>query len=102
MKDLSCITETRLPIGMIKTLDHSKISTDTDSEFYSSPRLITHTDDGWIMQLTTLYRRLIPPGEEVFDLMSSHVSVHPFHQNSVDHFHRWTHHETTETLNPNS
>jgi SAM-dependent methyltransferase len=74
MQRLSCIAETRLPIGMIKSLDRSKISTDTDSEFYAAPRLVTHADDGWIMQLTALYRRLIPPGAVVLDLMSSHVS----------------------------
>jgi hypothetical protein len=62
---------------MIKALDRSKISTDTDSEFYAAPRLITHADDGWIKQLSTLYRSRIPSGAVVLDLMSSHVSHLP-------------------------
>lgn len=48
-----------------------------DEEFYRSPRLVTHIDDGAIAAVTQLYRELFPPGGEVLDLMSSWISHLP-------------------------
>lgn len=42
-----------------------------DSLFYSFPRLVVHIDDHAIGTLTGLYRRLLPPGGVILDLMSS-------------------------------
>jgi hypothetical protein len=47
-----------------------------DEEFYRTPRLVTHIDEGAIAAVTQLYRDLFPAGGEVLDLMSSLVS-HP-------------------------
>lgn len=43
----------------------------TDSEFYSRPRHINHLDDAAQAQLKSTYKKLIPAGSEVLDLMSS-------------------------------
>ncbi len=48
-----------------------------DADFYSEPRLVTHIDDGAIASLTAFYRRRLPPGGAVLDLMSSWVSHLP-------------------------
>lgn len=48
-----------------------------DSLFYSFPRLVTHIDDRTIAALTSLYRRLLPPGGVYLDLMSSYRSHLP-------------------------
>lgn len=48
-----------------------------DEEFYSTPRIVTHIDDGAIAAVTQLYREFFPAGGEVLDLMSSWVSHLP-------------------------
>ena len=48
-----------------------------DEEFYRTPRLVTHIDDGAIAAVTQLYRELFPVGGEILDLMSSWVSHLP-------------------------
>lgn len=48
-----------------------------DEEFYATPRLVTHIDDGAIAAVTQLYREYFPPGGKVLDLMSSWVSHLP-------------------------
>ena len=48
-----------------------------DEEFYRTPRLVTHIDDGAIAAVTQLYRELFPPGGEILDLMSSWISHLP-------------------------
>jgi SAM-dependent methyltransferase len=48
-----------------------------DEEFYRTPRLVTHIDDGAIAAVTQLYRELFPAGGELLDLMSSWVSHLP-------------------------
>jgi SAM-dependent methyltransferase len=48
-----------------------------DTEFYRFPRLVTHIDDAAIAAATELYRRIIPPGGRVLDLMSSWISHLP-------------------------
>jgi SAM-dependent methyltransferase len=48
-----------------------------DEEFYRTPRIVTHIDDGAIAAVTQLYRELFPAQGEILDLMSSWVSHLP-------------------------
>jgi len=50
---------------------------DDDAAFYADARLVTHIDDGAIAALTDFYRRVLPPGGVLLDLMSSCVSHLP-------------------------
>ena len=50
---------------------------DDDAAFYAEARLTTHIDDGAIAALTGFYRRMLPAGGVVLDLMSSCVSHLP-------------------------
>lgn len=54
-----------------------KLDEASDRDFYDYPRLVTHVDDGFIRQLTALYRDRLTPGSRVLDLMSSWVSHLP-------------------------
>jgi len=48
-----------------------------DSDFYQTPRLVTHIDDAAIGAVTQLYRERFPSGGAILDLMSSWVSHLP-------------------------
>ena len=48
-----------------------------DADFYAFARLVTHIDEGAIAALTAFYRRELPAGGVVLDLMSSWVSHLP-------------------------
>ena len=48
-----------------------------DEDFYATPRLVTHIDDGAIAAVTQLYREYFPADGVVLDLMSSWVSHLP-------------------------
>ena len=48
-----------------------------DEEFYRTPQIVTHIDDGAIAAVTQLYRELFPAQGEILDLMSSWVSHLP-------------------------
>jgi SAM-dependent methyltransferase len=48
-----------------------------DEEFYRTPRLVTHIDEGAIAAVTQLYREFFPVGGEILDLMSSWISHLP-------------------------
>ncbi len=51
---------------------------DTDDKlFYSYPRFVTHVDEGFIQQLTDLYRQRLQPNTRILDMMSSWVSHLP-------------------------
>jgi SAM-dependent methyltransferase len=51
---------------------------DTDDQlFYAYPRFVTHVDEGFIQQLTDLYRERLQPNTRILDLMSSWVSHLP-------------------------
>jgi len=51
---------------------------DTDDRlFYAYPRFVTHVDEGFIQQLTDLYRDRLKPNTRIFDMMSSWVSHLP-------------------------
>lgn len=51
--------------------------TGDDLTFYASPRLVTHIDEGATAALTQLYRKMLPAGAHLLDLMSSWVSHLP-------------------------
>lgn len=55
----------------------NKLDTTNDKEFYSMPRFVTHVDQGFIEQLTELYRLHLQPNSRILDLMSSWVSHLP-------------------------
>ncbi|NES94385.1 MAG: class I SAM-dependent methyltransferase [Desertifilum sp. SIO1I2] len=55
----------------------TKLDPTDDSDFYAFPRLVTHVDDNFIAQLTTLYRDRLKPNTRILDLMSSWVSHLP-------------------------
>ncbi|MGK7957535.1 MAG: methyltransferase domain-containing protein [Crocosphaera sp.] len=54
-----------------------KLDPSNDQEFYSLPRFVTHVDEGFIDQLTNLYREKLTPQTRILDLMSSWVSHLP-------------------------
>jgi SAM-dependent methyltransferase len=55
----------------------AKLDDTNDTLFYSSPRFVTHVDEGFIQQLTDLYRDRLQPNTRIFDMMSSWVSHLP-------------------------
>jgi SAM-dependent methyltransferase len=55
----------------------SKIDTEEDEIFYEPPRLVCHIDDNAISALTQFYRRVLPAGGTLLDLMSSWISHLP-------------------------
>ncbi|HLZ71689.1 MAG TPA: methyltransferase domain-containing protein [Dehalococcoidia bacterium] len=54
-----------------------RIDESADEAFYEAPRLVTHIDDGAIAAAGRLYAELLPPDDDVLDLMSSWVSHLP-------------------------
>ena len=62
----------RIPEEAFRRTDESP-----DEEFYRTPRLVTHIDEGAIAAVTQLYRELFPSSGEILDLMSSWVSHLP-------------------------
>ena len=54
-----------------------KADPSSDTLFYQQPRLVTHIDDGAIAAVAETYRRTLPPGGVILDLMSSWVSHLP-------------------------
>jgi SAM-dependent methyltransferase len=55
----------------------TKLDGTDDALFYSAPRFVTHIDEGFIQQLTDLYRERLTAGTRIFDMMSSWVSHLP-------------------------
>jgi hypothetical protein len=55
----------------------AKQDTGNDLDFYAPPRLVTHIDEGAVAALTQLYRKQLPAGGRLLDLMSSWVSHLP-------------------------
>ncbi len=62
---------------LLETAHRDKLDPSNDDLFYAQPRFVTHVDEGFIAQLTKLYRDRIPPNSRVFDMMSSWVSHLP-------------------------
>ncbi|BAY17775.1 hypothetical protein NIES21_36170 [Anabaenopsis circularis NIES-21] len=54
-----------------------KLDNTDDQLFYAYPRFVTHVDDGFIQQLTDLYRDRLQPNTRILDMMSSWVSHLP-------------------------
>ena len=54
-----------------------KADPSSDTLFYRQARMVTHIDDGAIAAVTETYRRTLPPGGVILDLMSSWVSHLP-------------------------
>lgn len=61
----------------ISSSDRHKLDQTDDVLFYQFPRFVTHVDQGFIHQLTHLYRQYLQPGMRILDLMSSWVSHLP-------------------------
>lgn len=55
----------------------AKLDETSDQDFYSYPRFVTHVDEGFIQQLTDLYRDRLTPQSRILDMMSSWVSHLP-------------------------
>ncbi|MEM8503953.1 MAG: class I SAM-dependent methyltransferase [Cyanobacteria bacterium P01_D01_bin.1] len=62
---------------LLESTQRNKLDPSNDSLFYAAPRFVTHVDEGFIAQLTKLYRDRIPSNSHVFDMMSSWVSHLP-------------------------
>ncbi|HEY9769864.1 MAG TPA: class I SAM-dependent methyltransferase [Coleofasciculaceae cyanobacterium] len=62
---------------MLRPEQRSKLDDTNDLNFYDSPRLVTHVDEGFIDRLTNLYREQLQPNTRILDLMSSWVSHLP-------------------------
>ncbi len=62
---------------LLETNQRAKLDPSDDTLFYDSPRFVTHVDEGFIAQLTQLYRDRISPDSRVLDMMSSWVSHLP-------------------------
>jgi len=72
------LSVSRPPIGRISSLDRSKLDNTADTVFYQEPKLVTHTDEGFIQQLQDLYaQKLTGDNLKILDFMSSHVSHLP-------------------------
>ncbi|WP_017315527.1 class I SAM-dependent methyltransferase [Mastigocladopsis repens] len=57
--------------------ERNKLDSTDDKLFYEYPRFVTHVDEGFIQQLTDLYRDRLKPNTRIFDIMSSWVSHLP-------------------------
>ena len=55
----------------------AKIDQDEDELFYEPPRFVLHIDDHAVAALTEFYRKVLPAGGVLLDLMSSWVSHLP-------------------------
>lgn len=63
-----------MPLG---PQQRTKLDATDDKQFYAYPRFVTHVDEGFIEQLTELYRQLLQPNTRILDMMSSWVSHLP-------------------------
>jgi len=64
----------------LQSHQRTKLDESDDRLFYGVPRLVTHVDEGFIAQLTDLYRQRLRPHGRILDLMSSWVSHLPEEQ----------------------
>ncbi len=62
---------------LLKPDQRTKLDATDDKQFYSFPRFVTHVDEGFIQQLTDLYRDRLQPNTRILDMMSSWVSHLP-------------------------
>ncbi len=62
---------------LLNSNQRNKLDDTDDTLFYDAPRFVTHVDEGFIQQLTELYRSRLKPSTRIFDMMSSWVSHLP-------------------------
>ncbi|MGH1396445.1 MAG: class I SAM-dependent methyltransferase [Trichormus sp.] len=62
---------------LLKPDQRLKLDDTDDQLFYAYPRFVTHVDEGFIQQLTDLYREKLQPNTRILDMMSSWVSHLP-------------------------
>ncbi|MDG2618017.1 class I SAM-dependent methyltransferase [Thermoleptolyngbya sichuanensis XZ-Cy5] len=62
---------------ILEPAQRRKLDETDDALFYDYPRFVTHVDDGFIQQLTDLYRERLRPDTRILDMMSSWVSHLP-------------------------
>lgn len=62
---------------LLRPEQRTKLDDTTDDLFYSYPRFVTHVDQGFIDQLTNLYRERLKSNTRILDMMSSWVSHLP-------------------------
>jgi SAM-dependent methyltransferase len=62
---------------MLRPEQRVKLDATNDLDFYDSPRLVTHVDEGFIDRLTNLYQGELSSDTRILDLMSSWVSHLP-------------------------
>lgn len=62
---------------LLSSEKRAKLDETNDNLFYATPRFVTHVDDGFVQQLTDLYRDRLRPDSRILDLMSSWVSHLP-------------------------
>ncbi|MEJ2455861.1 MAG: class I SAM-dependent methyltransferase [Candidatus Thiodiazotropha sp.] len=65
------------PSDFWSDLPFARMAGEADAYFYQMPRMVDHIDSVADSQIEALYGRLIPPGAEVLDLMSSWKSHLP-------------------------
>ena len=63
---------------VMETKDRRKLDERDDALWYARPRFCTHVDDGFLEQLTRLYRQRTTPEFKCLDLCASHVSHYPY------------------------
>ena len=63
---------------VIETRDRRKLDERDDALWYARPRFCVHVDDGFLEQLTRLYRQRTTPEFACLDLCASHVSHYPY------------------------
>lgn len=62
---------------LLRPNQRTKLDDTDDTQFYSMPSFVTHVDEGFIDQLTQLYRDRLQPNTRILDMMSSWVSHLP-------------------------
>ena len=62
---------------LLRPTQRTKLDDTDDALFYAMPRFVTHVDEGFIQQLTALYRERLQPQSCILDMMSSWVSHLP-------------------------
>ncbi|MDJ0705200.1 MAG: class I SAM-dependent methyltransferase [Leptolyngbyaceae cyanobacterium MO_188.B28] len=62
---------------LLQADQRTKLDESSDALFYEYPRFVNHVDEGFIQQLTDLYRERLKPQSRIFDMMSSWVSHLP-------------------------
>lgn len=62
---------------VLSEAERAQLDPGSDDAFYSSPRYVTHADDGFLSTLTETYEAVLQDGSQVFDAMSSWISHLP-------------------------